>query len=422
MEAILAFVREGRVYPTASCVVSAAKVCVPGRNFLYNYLQHIFPFGGYFISSRAALVWQPTLPSSIIMATAARSSSGPGLQRRMLHIRRIDEPAPVPPIYPSQMSARWLDNNNEFMARRREIRIAKWVLNYSVAEVCCHAAFTMLAISYAASDVYALRVLAVLGVGSNMAFQYYRPQPLWLAFNWNVVFLLINVIMISLLLLHVHRAHAMDDEEMEVYNSVFRPVMGKPDFYRLLKVGVWRDLRPGEVLIDAEEEHHNVHLLVEGTATGERMGTAVHRYWPGHFVGEMAFLRDHGSATYTVRAGEHGRVLSWDSRQLRELLEKYPRLGVEMRNLLGRTLIHKLETLQSGGTAEQSYRYLLQGVLVDKEVTPMERQVLREYREMRGISRELHNAILADLGWTAKEYAAGRKKEYSQDAVHHTVP
>lgn len=63
------------------------------------------------------------------------------------------------------------------------------------------------------------------GVSASIAFQYYRPQPLWIPISWNAVFLLINVGMAGLLLKEESDAKQQDEDTATIYDKV--PYLGQ---------------------------------------------------------------------------------------------------------------------------------------------------------------------------------------------------
>ncbi len=52
---------------------------------------------------------------------------------------------------------------------------------------------------------------------------------------------------------------------------------------------------------------------------------------------------------------------------------------------------------------------IVMGVVVDGNVTVLEKQKVQEYRNLHGISLELHRRTLEELGWSLEEFERGRK-------------
>jgi len=144
------------------------------------------------------------------------------------------------------------------------------ILSIVPAEWTCHLAFALLALSYLSSDFLMLRGLAVAGALSNIAFQYFRPQPLYLPMKWNLMFLLINVIFVAGLLIEQQQATAALDSEPELqalFEHVFKPTgMSLIDFRRLIGLATWRDLQPGDTLCTEGVPSTRLFLVVRGKA------------------------------------------------------------------------------------------------------------------------------------------------------------
>lgn len=311
----------------------------------------------------------------------------------------------------------WFDHQSETMSKVRRISLGRgrWTFEFTLAELTCHAAFVLLGISYMASSVMVLRVMAVFGLGLTVAFQFFRPQPLWLPIRWNLVFIAINIVMITLLLLQEGRGHLLDEEEEGVYRQVFQVTgIGRADFVRILKKGVWRSLPAGSTLIEQGGPSNRLHLIVAGRAMAFRDGYPLGDLNAGDFAGEMAFIRGYGEASASVVAMSDVRELVWHFTDLNEFFDGNPKSASKIRSLLGNNLVKKVESLRTSGTLGESYRHLLQGVLVDNEVSGPERRAIDKYRREKHITDDVHKRALHDLGWTEEEYEKG-KKEVVQD-------
>lgn len=58
------------------------------------------------------------------------------------------------------------------------------------------------------------------GVACSIAFQYFRPQPLWIPISWNTLFFSINAGMVCLLLKEESDANKQDQEAAHLYDEV----------------------------------------------------------------------------------------------------------------------------------------------------------------------------------------------------------
>lgn len=67
---------------------------------------------------------------------------------------------------------------------------------------------------------FVLSFFRLKGVSASIAFQYYRPQPLWIPISWNTIFLFINVGMAGLLLKEERDARQQDQDTAALYDKV----------------------------------------------------------------------------------------------------------------------------------------------------------------------------------------------------------
>ena len=161
----------------------------------------------------------------------------------------------------------------------------------SVSILCGHLSFMALAISYTESDVLSLRLYAATGVTFAMIFQYYRPEPLYLPFKWNALFLLINALMIGRLLKHEMDSRSIPDEQKQLYVNVFQVKGMHPvEFMELMGIAKRREFLKDDVLVRQGEVRKSLHLIVQGAAKVLRDNEQINGLERHSFVGEMSFL------------------------------------------------------------------------------------------------------------------------------------
>ena len=117
------------------------------------------------------------------------------------------------------------------------------------------------AVSVLVSDILWLRSLLIVancfGILVNRSFSF------WTGIYWNVFFILANLLQIGLILLD-RRAVQLSEEEQRLYDLVFADVFSVQEFNKLLQVGTFRDLEPGERLMTQGSEIHTVYLIHDG--------------------------------------------------------------------------------------------------------------------------------------------------------------
>ena len=71
----------------------------------------------------------------------------------------------------------------------------------NIATLAGHLAFGLIAFSFLVKDILWLRVLSVLASTFSIFYNYTIPvSPMWLAINWNIVFILVNVYHIAVII------------------------------------------------------------------------------------------------------------------------------------------------------------------------------------------------------------------------------
>jgi hypothetical protein len=91
------------------------------------------------------------------------------------------------------------------------------VISFRISNVAGHSAFILLSASYLENDFLNLRLYALSGVSLSIIFQYYREIPLWIPIRWNILFLLINMVMIAIIYKETNDANNVP----EVSNFLF---------------------------------------------------------------------------------------------------------------------------------------------------------------------------------------------------------
>ena len=71
-------------------------------------------------------------------------------------------------------------------------------------------------------DIFWLRIVSILASLFSVFYNFYIPaDPMWLAINWNFVFIAVNLYHIGVIL-YEKRAVKMDDKNEELYQTLFK--------------------------------------------------------------------------------------------------------------------------------------------------------------------------------------------------------
>ncbi len=210
----------------------------------------------------------------------------------------------------------------------------------NLTELSGHFAFALIALSYLLRDILWLRAVSIVASIAAIAYNFYAPQsPLWLVIYWNVAFIALNAIHLSILL-RERRSVAFTDEEKEMFETMFHG-FSPVEFMRLLRVGRWMDAAPGTAIVREGELNENMMLLYSGSATVSAAREEVAQLRPGSYIGEMSFITGE-PARATVKANDRVRYYAWPKDELEKLLERNPQMNTAFQNEMNLDLAKKL--------------------------------------------------------------------------------
>lgn len=203
-----------------------------------------------------------------------------------------------------------------------------------------HIASILTLCAYLLKDILWLRVLTIFACIAGIIFNYFvAAQPLWAVIYWNLVFILINVVQITIIVKE-RSGVRFTDEEKELYETLFKN-FAPFEFMKLLRLGTWADAKDGQVLAEAQKTLDRVMLIYNGLVSVEAGGEEIAQLRDGSWVGEMSLVRD-GVASATVRAIRPTRYLSWAKADIRHLMRRNPNMKYAMESVLTADLVKKL--------------------------------------------------------------------------------
>ena len=171
-------------------------------------------------------------------------------------------------------------------------------------------------LSYSVRDILWLRILTVVGASLLLPFYYFQPEPLWAPIAWNLVFISINVVWITKLLME-RRPVDFSDDEKRLYEMSLRTLRER-DALKLFRVGSWTSAPSGTTVITQGLTVGSLMLIAEGSVSIEVDGQQVDTLGEGRFLGASAFFSratDY-AATMTVKATEPTRMVTWSMTEL----------------------------------------------------------------------------------------------------------
>ena len=207
-----------------------------------------------------------------------------------------------------------------------------------------HISYILIAISYWLTNIFWLRVTAVVGLSMEILYFRLSGGDLSTGIGWDLVFIAINIYQLYWLYLDYRMAAKLEGAEHLVTGAFAG--LNKLQMGRLAQLGEWRTIAAGARLTTEGVAVPELFYLVGGTYSVEKAGEIVAQVGRGAFVGEMAFLSG-AMASATVAAMEEGRALVFNSAHLHKAIQKDEAAAAALHLMLGRDLASKLRTMNA---------------------------------------------------------------------------
>jgi len=207
----------------------------------------------------------------------------------------------------------------------------------NIASIAGHLAFGLIAFSFLVKDILWLRVVSILASLFSVLYNFYIPaEPMWLAINWNIVFVLVNLYHIAVII-YEKRPIKMAPKDKELYETLFRD-LSPVEYLKISKVAQWKVFKSGETIIRQTHLVPDLILIYNGTVDVAVNGAKVAELKDGQFVGEMSFLTEK-SATATCIVKHDAECLVWKQKEFKDLLKRNPSLYYTIQSLLSNQLV-----------------------------------------------------------------------------------
>ncbi|MCB1502107.1 MAG: cyclic nucleotide-binding domain-containing protein [Bauldia sp.] len=207
------------------------------------------------------------------------------------------------------------------------------------SDVPGHVSYAIFAFSYWLTNIFWLRVTAVVGLFLEIAYFTASGGALHVGIGWDVIFILINAYQIYRLIAERRSLASLAEVQM-LRQGVFAG-FESTQLARILKAGAWRDIPAGTQLTEEGEPVKELILICDGQASVETGGAEIARLNNGTFVGEMAFLSGNpASATVTVR--KPTRAFVFDMKRILTLAQSNDPIAGDLHRVIGLDLARKL--------------------------------------------------------------------------------
>ena len=210
----------------------------------------------------------------------------------------------------------------------------------NIATLAGHLAFGLIAFSFLVKDIFWLRILSILASLFSVFYNYTIPtEPMWLAINWNFIFVLVNLYHISIIL-YEKREIRMDEKNQELYDTLFKE-MSPVEYLKISRAAKWETLKPGKRIITQGMPVPDLYLIYNGTVDVLVDNKRIAELKDGEFVGEMSFLTEK-VATATCEVKYEAQCLVWKQKEFKELLKRNPSLYFTIQSVLSAQVSDKL--------------------------------------------------------------------------------
>ena len=207
----------------------------------------------------------------------------------------------------------------------------------NLAVLAGHLAFGLIAFSFLVKDILWLRLVSILASSFSVFYNWVIPaEPMWLAINWNFVFISLNLYHIAILI-YEKRPIKMAPKDKELYETLFKE-LSPVEYLKITKIANWQKFKAGDTLIRQNHLVTDLILIYNGTVDVVVKDKIVAQLRDGQFVGEMSFLTEK-SATATCVIKHDTECIMWKQPEFKQLLKRNPSLYYTIQGLLSNQLI-----------------------------------------------------------------------------------
>jgi len=207
-----------------------------------------------------------------------------------------------------------------------------------------HLSYVLIAVSYWLTDMFRLRVLAVIGLSLEILYFLLSGGDLRAGIGWDLVFISINLYQIYRLLKD-RLSLRLPEPDRELLRSVLTG-LDDAQIARLLVAGEFCDIAEGTTLAEENQALERLFFICAGRVRVTIAGREVAHLEASNFVGEVAFLTEK-PATATVIAESAVRALAFERGKLSQFFRNETEVAGLIYQLIGRELAHKIKVSNS---------------------------------------------------------------------------
>ena len=203
-----------------------------------------------------------------------------------------------------------------------------------------HLSYVLIAISYWLTDMFWLRLVAIVGLSFEILYFLLSGGDLRTGIGWDVIFISINAYQLYRLM-QARLSLRLPEAERELLRSVLAG-LDDSQIARLLVAGEFCEIPQGTTLAEENKPLERLFFICAGRVKVSIAGREISRLEKGNFVGEVAFLTER-PATATVIAEDDVRALVFDKGELNRFFRNEADVAGLIYQLLGRELAYKIK-------------------------------------------------------------------------------
>jgi CRP-like cAMP-binding protein len=202
-----------------------------------------------------------------------------------------------------------------------------------------HLSYVLIAVSYFLTNVFWLRVLAVIGLFLEIIYFRITGTSTNTGVPWDAIFIAINLYQL-IWLVRERINSTLPEKDAGMLRQSFDGLTDA-QIARMLRAADWHDYKPGDILTRQDAPVDALYFLCEGRANVEINGSHVAYLEKGSFIGEIAYLTGN-AATARVTVDEPSRVLVFSKMRMAKVMAKDNQISGILYQLLGRDLAQKM--------------------------------------------------------------------------------
>jgi hypothetical protein len=210
----------------------------------------------------------------------------------------------------------------------------------SWSDVPGHVSYVLIALSYWMTNVFWLRIIAVIGLVFEIFYFRMSSGDMHTGIGWDAIFIIINLYQIFRLVYDERRLRYM--KELHLLSQGAFASLTREQLAQLVKVGSWRTLEPGTQVTREGEPVKELILICDGQMVVESQGRTVTRLHGGSLVGELSLLSGN-QASATVTAEHITRAFILEMEKLRKLIRADDLIASAVDRVVSHDLATKLK-------------------------------------------------------------------------------